>query len=216
MCGRYSAAGNLSELTRFIDFVCRAPFFAPRYNIAPRQQAPVIILDNFQPELKLMRWGLIPPWSKDEKIGDDLINARAETISEKTSFKKPFSRQRCLIPADGFYEWQRKDKDFTPFRFTMRDNSFFCFAGIYEKWLRPPKSGEFIFDTDLDTPPPSQVVETFSIITTAANPMVSAVHDRMPVIVPENHYLWWLDARKFEPNFLKFLFQPFPAEEMTC
>ncbi len=104
MCGRYSAAGNLSKLTKFIDFVCRAPFFAPRYNIAPRQQAPVIILDKFQPELKLMRWGLIPPWAKDEKIGDDLINARAETISEKISFKKPFSRQRCLIPADGFYE----------------------------------------------------------------------------------------------------------------
>lgn len=125
MCGRYSAAGNLSELAKLIDFICRAPFFAPRYNIAPRQQAPVIILENFQPVLKLMRWGLIPSWAKDEKFGDGMINARAETISEKTSFKKPFHRQRCLIPADGFFEWQHGKRDLTPFRFTMRDNSFF-------------------------------------------------------------------------------------------
>jgi putative SOS response-associated peptidase YedK len=157
-------------------------------------------------ELKMMRWGLIPPWAKDEKIGDNLINTRAETISEKFSFKKPFLSQRCLIPADGFYEWQRKNKEFTPFRFTIRDNSFFCFAGIWEKWIRPPKSGEFNFDTDLDEPPPSQVIETFSIITTEANEMISAVHDRMPVIVPENHYLWWLDCRKFEPEFTGIYF----------
>jgi hypothetical protein len=106
MCGRYSAAGTLSELAKLIDFVCRAPFFAPRYNIAPRQQAPVILLENGEPTLKLMRWGLIPGWAKDESIGDKLINARAETISEKTSFKKPFEFQRCLVVADGFYEWQ--------------------------------------------------------------------------------------------------------------
>jgi putative SOS response-associated peptidase YedK len=98
----------------------------------------------------------------------------------------------------------------------MRDNSFFCFAGIWEKWLRPPKSGEFIFDTDLDTPPPSQVVETFSIITTAANPMVSAVHDRMPVIIAPDAYLRWIDNGRYDGNSVKFLLRPYPAEEMDC
>jgi putative SOS response-associated peptidase YedK len=214
MCGRYSAAGTLSELAKLIDFICRAPFFAPRYNIAPRQQAPVIVLDQFQPTLKLMRWGLIPAWAKDESIGDKLINARAETITEKPSFRKQFDRQRCLVPADGFYEWQRRDKSFTPFRFTMRDNSFFCFAGIYEKWIRPPKEGEFEFG-DLDEPPPSRVIETFSIITTTANEMVAAVHDRMPVILHPNHWLWWIDDRS-KGESVKSLLSPHPAEDMDC
>jgi putative SOS response-associated peptidase YedK len=102
MCGRYSAAGTLDEFAKMIDFICRAPFFAPRYNIAPRQQAPVIVLENGEPTMKLMRWGLIPGWAKDESIGDKLINARAETIAEKTSFKRPFEFQRCLVVADGF------------------------------------------------------------------------------------------------------------------
>jgi putative SOS response-associated peptidase YedK len=99
MCGRYSAAGTLSELAKLIDFICRVAFFAPRYNIAPRQQAPVIVLEKGEPTLKLMRWGLVPSWAKDESIGDKLINARAETIFEKPGFCKPMERQRCLIPA---------------------------------------------------------------------------------------------------------------------
>ena len=196
------------------------------YNIAPRQQAPVIVLDQFQPVIKLMRWGLIPSWAKDESIGDKLINARAETIFEKPSFRKPMEQQRCLIPADGFYEWQAEGRlptmarvdsrptGKTPFRFTMRDNSFFCFAGIYEKWIRPPKSGEFDFG-DLDEPPPSRVVETFSIITTTANAMVAAIHDRMPVIVHPDHWLWWIDERR-DGESVKSLLRPYPAENMDC
>ena len=254
MCARYSAAKDLAEFARFFNFVCRVAFFTPRYNIAPRQQAPVIVLDHFQPTVKLMRWGLIPSWAPDESIGDKLINARAETIFEKPSFRKPMERQRCLIPADGFYEWQmsgrsvfaslRRDEEskvegqelkigfdtlpspssrsrrgsepatFTPFRFTMRDNSFFCFAGIYEKWIRPPKSGEFDF-ADLDEPPPSRVVETFSIITTTANAMVAAIHDRMPVIVHPDHWLWWIDERR-DGEAVKSLLRPYPAEDMDC
>jgi putative SOS response-associated peptidase YedK len=214
MCARYSAAKDLADFARFFNFVCRVAFFAPRYNIAPRQQAPVIVLDHFQPVLKLMRWGLIPPWAKDESIGDKLINARAETIFEKPSFRKPMERQRCLIPADGFYEWQEQKHELTPFRFTMRDNSFFCFAGIYEKWIRPPKSGGFDFG-DLDEPPPSQVVETFSIITTTANKMVAAIHDRMPVIVHPDHWLWWIDERR-DGEAVKFMLRPYPPEGMDC
>jgi putative SOS response-associated peptidase YedK len=226
MCARYSAAKDLADFAKFFNFVCRIAFFAPRYNIAPRQQAPVIVLDQFQPVIKLMRWGLIPSWSKDESIGDKLINARAETVFEKPSFRKPMERQRCLIPADGFYEWQAEGRlpttarvdsrptGKTPFRFTMRDNSFFCFAGIYEKWIRPPKSGEFDFG-DLDEPPPSRVVETFSIITTTANKMIAAIHDRMPVIVHPDHWLWWIDERR-AGEAVKFMLRPYPAEDMDC
>ncbi len=235
MCARFTVAKDLSEFAKFFNFVCRVAFFAPRYNISPRQQASVIVLDHFRPTLKLMRWGLIPSWARDESIGDKLINARAETIFEKPSFRKPMDRQRCLIPADGFYEWQADPSSHrfdatkgrgakaradshptgkTPFRFTMRDNSFFCFAGIYEKWIRPPKEGEFEFN-DLDETPPSREVETFSIITTTANAMVAAIHDRMPVIVHPDHWLWWIDERR-DGESVKSLLRPYPAGDMDC
>jgi len=214
MCGRYSAAGTLSELAKLIDFICRIPFFAPRYNIAPRQMAPVIVLEHNQPVLKPMRWGLIPGWAKDETIGDKLINARAETISEKTSFKKPFEFQRCLVVADGFYEWQLSSHGRTPFRFTMKDKSFFCMAGLWDRWIKPPVRGEFDFG-DLDEPPPSRVIETFSIITTEANPMVAAVHDRMPVILQYAHWQWWIDDRR-NGEAVKFMLRPFEAGDMAC
>jgi putative SOS response-associated peptidase YedK len=194
MCGRYSAAGTLDELAKLINFICRVPFFAPRYNIAPRQQAPVIVLENKQPIMKLMRWGLIPGWAKDESIGDKLINARAETISEKTSFKKPFDFQRCLVVADGFYEWQLSGRGRTPFRFTMKDKSFFCMAGLWERWIKPPARGEFEFN-ELDETPPRRMIDTFSIITTEANPMVAAVHERMPVILYQDAWQYWIDDR---------------------
>jgi putative SOS response-associated peptidase YedK len=214
MCGRYSAAGTLDEFAKLIDFIIRIPFFAPRYNIAPRQQAPVIVLENNQPVMKLMRWGLIPSWAKDETIGDKLINARAETISEKTSFKKPFEFQRCLVVADGFYEWQLSARSRTPFHFTMKDKSFFCMAGLWERWIKPPVRGEFEFN-DLDEPPPSSVFETFSIITTEANPMVAAVHERMPVILDSSHWQWWIDDRR-KGDDVNFLLRPFEAEKMDC
>ncbi len=212
MCGRYSAAGTLSELAKLIDFVCRAPFFAPRYNIAPRQQAAVIVLEHNQAVLKPMRWGLIPGWAKDETIGDKLINARAETVSEKTSFKKPFNSQRCLVVADGFYEWQLSGRARTPFRFTMKDKSWFCMAGLWDKWIKPPRVGEFDFN-DLDETPPSRVIETFSIITTTANAMVRAVHERMPVIVHPDHLQWWISNRR-DGEAVKFMLRPFEAGDM--
>ena len=164
--------------------------------------------------MKLMRWGLIPGWAKDESIGDKLINARAETISEKTSFKKPFEFQRCLVVADGFYEWQLSGRDRIPFRFTMKDKSFFCMAGLWERWIKPPVRGEFEFN-DLDEPPPSRVFETFSIITTEANPMVARVHERMPVILQDTHWQWWIDDRR-NGEAVKFMLRPFEAGDMDC
>ena len=220
MCGRYTITGDLAELEKLIRFVCKIKDFTPRYNVAPRQQAPVLVWETGQPVLKPMRWGLIPSWAKDETIGDKLTNARAETLTEKTSFRKPFEKQRCLIPADGFYEWQTTPAGKQPFRFTRKDGGFFCMAGLWEKWIRPHREGEFGLDDQdqvagLDVSA-SHLVETFTIITTEPNPMVAAVHNRMPVIIGPEHYQWWLQPDRFEPQFLKTLLRPYPAEDMDC
>jgi putative SOS response-associated peptidase YedK len=205
----------LAELEKLVRFICKGAWpERPRYNLAPRQHAPVLVWENGAVTLKSMRWGLIPHWAKDESIGDKLTNARAETVTEKTSFRRPFERQRCLIPADGFYEWQNTPGGKQPFRFTRKDGGFFCMAGLWETWHRPHREGELGMD---DTGPSiSQVVETFTVITTTPNPMVAAVHDRMPVILEPEHYSWWLEPERFEPQFLKTLLRPYPAEEMAC
>jgi putative SOS response-associated peptidase YedK len=214
MCGRYTITGDLAELEKLVRFICKVVDFKPRYNLAPRAQAPVLIWESGQPVLKPMRWGLIPSWSKDETIGDKLTNARADTITEKPSYRRPFEKQRCLIPADGFYEWQTTPTGKQPFRFTRKDGGFFCMAGLWEKWHRPHREGELGLD---DTCPSiDQTVETFTIITTEPNPMVAAVHNRMPVIVGQEHYQWWLQPDRFEPQFLKTLLRPYPAEGMAC
>jgi len=213
MCGRYTFTQDLTELEKLVRFICKVVDFKPRYNIAPRSNVPVLVSEKGQTVLKSMRWGLIPAWSKDEKIGDKLTNARAETLTEKPSFKKPFQTQRCLIPCNGYFEWQRSGTSRIPFRFTMLDDRFFCMAGLWERWIRPDNEGELGLD---DTGPSvSQVVETFTIITTEPNLMCAKIHNRMPVIVGPEHYSWWLES-KFEPEFLKTLLRPFPAEKMQC
>jgi putative SOS response-associated peptidase YedK len=213
MCGRYTLTQDLAALEKMVRFICKITDFKPRYNIAPRQSVPVLVWENNQAVLKNMRWGLIPGWSKDTTIGDKLINARAETLTEKVSFKRPFQKQRCLIPADGYYEWQRSGPDKIPFRFTMADPRCFCMAGLWERWIRPHQEGELGSD---DTGPNlSQIIETFTVITTEPNPMAARVHNRMPVILGPEHYSWWLEPR-FEAEFLKALLRPFPAERMDC
>jgi putative SOS response-associated peptidase YedK len=214
MCGRYSAAGKLTELAKFIDFVLKAPAQVARYNIAPRQSAPVIISESGRPTLKSLRWGLIPAWAEDEKIGDQLINARSETIFTKPAFRLALRERRCLIPADGFYEWQRQGAERQPYRFTLRNGAYFCFAGIWESWRRPPMTGELDFGQPLDARPAE--LETFSILTTTANGVVAPVHDRMPVILPPAHYAAWLDHRAFDPEPLQSLLGPLPADEMQA
>lgn len=213
MCGRYSITKDIGELEKLVKFICKITDFKPRYNIAPRSKVPVLVSENGQNVLKEMRWGLIPSWAKDETIADKLINARAETLTEKPSFKKPFQKQRCLIPADGYYEWQKTGQGKIPFRFTMADDRFFCLAGLWERWIRPDLEGELGLDDA--GPSKNQIVETFTIITCEPNPMAAKVHDRMPVILGPEHYSWWLES-KFEPEFLKTLLRPFPAEMMEC
>ena len=214
MCGRYTITQDLAELEKLVRFICNVVDFKPRYNIAPRQQAPVLVWENDQAVLKPMRWGLIPFWSKDGKTGDRLINARSESLVVKTSFRKPFEKQRCLIPADGYYEWQQSGLDKTPFRFTMADNRFFCMAGLWEHWIRPHEEGELGLD---DTGPSiSQVIETFTIITCEPNLMAAKVHNRMPVIISPERYTWWLDTNRTDHQLLLPLLRPYSAENMAC
>ena len=197
MCGRYTAAKDFGELIKLMGVVmARVPFFAPRYNIAPTQLAPVIFHDHNQPAVKLMRWGLIPSWAKDESVGNALINARSETIESRTAVREAFKHRRCLIPADSFYEWQERDGKRQPFRVMLKSGEPFCFAGLWDRRVKPPAVGKF--DTDLDEAPASETIESFTIITRAANAAIAPLHDRMPVIIAPNHYGWWLkddDAR---------------------
>ena len=140
--------------------------------------------------VKLMRWGLIPSWAKDESVGNALINARSETIESRTAFREAFKWRRCLIPADSFFEWKEMHGERQPFRVMLKSGEPFCFAGLWDRWNRPPAAGKF--DTDLDEAPASETIESFTIITRAANAAIAPLHDRMPVIMAACHYDWWL------------------------
>ena len=179
MCGRFSQAKDLEELYDEFTFIDE-PFddiIQPRYNIAPSQLSPVIINEEGKNKLRMFKWGLVPSWSKNTKIGYRMINARAETISEKPSFKKPFKSRRCLVIADGFYEWQRPDKKTKiPHRFIMKDRKLFAMAGLWDIW---EKEAEPLY--------------TFTIITTSENELMKPVHDRMPVILPKENRQIWLE-----------------------
>jgi putative SOS response-associated peptidase YedK len=204
MCGRYTNAKDTSEIEKIVDVVMDVGF-SPRYNIAPTQQAPVIFMDKNGPAMKMMRWGLIPSWSKTEKLDTELINAKAETLKEKPSYRQAYEKRRCLIPADSFYEWQEREGKKQPFRVMFKSGEPFCFAGLWERWIRPASNDQN--DTDLDEAPPSQTVESFTIITTKANETIAPLHTRMPVIVQPEHYLWWLENKPrsslYEINILE-------------
>jgi putative SOS response-associated peptidase YedK len=173
----------------------------PRYNIAPSQNHPVVIINQDQRELTMMRWGLIPPWAKDISIGYRMINARAETVAEKASFKKPFKDKRCLVLADGFYEWKKTDKkNKIPYYFMLKSKQPFAFAGLWEQWKNP--EGEKIL--------------SFTIITTKANELMEPIHDRMPVILKENVETQWLDPENKDTDKLLSLLQPYPGGLMLA
>ena len=199
MCGRFSQAKDLEELYDEFAFIDE-PFddiIQPRYNIAPSQLSPVIINEGGKNKLRMFKWGLVPSWSKDTKTGYRMINARAETISEKPSFKKPFRSQRCLVIADGFYEWQRPDKNTKiPYRFIMKDRKLFAMAGLWDIWNK----GE-------------EPLHTFTIITTSENEIMKPVHDRMPVILPDGNRQIWLNPESNEAE-LKELLVPYDSGRM--
>ncbi|MGE5347278.1 MAG: SOS response-associated peptidase [Acidithiobacillales bacterium] len=175
MCGRYyffTPADIVAERFRVVG----VPLLTPRYNVAPQQEAPVIVAGGGR-RLEMMTWGLVPSWSKDPSAGHKMINARAETAPVKPSFRGPFRKQRALIPADGFYEWKREGTRRRPFAIRLAARTPFAMAGLWDRW-KSPEGRELL---------------TFTILTTSANGLVSAVHDRMPVILPTEAEETWLD-----------------------
>ena len=201
MCGRFSMYSSRDELARlFGSETDDVPDQLPRYNVAPTQLVAVVRLDDGQRVMRPLRWGLIPTWSRDEKIGNSLINARAETVTEKPAFRAAFKKRRCLIPTTGFYEWMATGgKKKQPFHIRMIDGKPFALAGLWEHW-----SGA-----------EGETVESCTIITTTANDLVGRVHDRMPVILAPANYGTWLDPTT-PAEALQALLRPYPAEEMTA
>ena len=205
MCGRYTNTKDLNGLMKLVEVVLRVAF-NPRYNIAPTQSAPVVYMDKNKPATKLMRWGLIPGWAKDENTGNALINARVESVKTRAAFKEAFQQRRCLIPADSFYEWQEREGKRQPYRVMLKSGEPFCFAGLWERWIRPAAVGQL--DSDLDEAPPSQTVESFTILTTPANKTIAPLHHRMPVILQPEHFRWWLDHKPGSGLFEQALENP--------
>ncbi len=208
MCGRYTLRTPLTVLAQqfLFDLGGLAPSqVLPRFNISPTQE----VLAVRQPvagsarQVALFRWGLIPGWATDRKIGAMMINARSETLAEKPAFRAAFAKRRCLILADGFYEWKTEGKQKQPFLFTMADDRPFALAGIWERWRGPQGNPE---------PTP---VETCSIITTTANELCAPCHDRMPVILPPAAYELWLNPQIASSPLLSSLLRPLPADQMS-
>ncbi len=199
MCGRFSIIVEEEILKKRFDVIIpEQETLFPRFNAAPTQNLPVIT--NQSPnEIHHFRWGLIPFWAKDIKIGNKLINARCETLAEKPSFKNALRNRRCLVLADGFYEWKRVGKNKIPMRITLRNEEPFAIAGLWENWKSP--NGEFI--------------KSFTVITTEPNELMSGIHNRMPVILPREIERDWLD-NSLSQEELNNLLQPFESEKMKA
>ncbi len=189
MCGRFSLGSSSEAVQKIYGAPCDLPL-TPRYNIAPGQQILAIKLNNDKRLAAKLHWGLIPAWARDRSIGAKLINARGETLAEKPSFRSAYKSRRCLIPADGFYEWKTAGKTKQPYYFQRVDQQLFSFAGIWETWA------------DKET---QEVVASCAIITTAANSLASAVHPRMPVVIAENDFQEWLQG---DSRHLQRLLEP--------
>jgi len=198
MCGRFVLLTDLTFITKSFNIQNVACDYKPDNNISTGQQICAVLRKDNQNSLVNFQWGLIPAWAKDSSIGNKMFNARAETIAEKPSFKNAFQKRRCLIPADGFYEWPKLGKMKKPFRFSLKSGEPFGFAGIYEKWLNPEK----------------EPIHTCTIITTEANELIKPVHHRMPVIVKKELEGFWIDPDNHNQKELLDILQPFSSEEM--
>jgi len=201
MCGRFTLGATAATLAAQFD-LANVPTWTPRYNIAPTQEVLVVLQPSPQAnrEARLHRWGLIPPWAKDPSIGNRMINARAETVATKPAFRRAFKERRCLLLADGLYEWQRQERRKQPFYIRLRDGRPFAFAGLWEHW----EGCE------------GMAIQSCTILTTTSNEVVGRIHDRMPVILNPTDYDRWLDAGIQEPAVLKPLLRPYPADEMMA
>lgn len=202
MCGRFSNNASPDWYQREFKIGKLNPaVFQPRYNIAPAQMIDVVREDEAERVVSQLKWGLVPAWAKEAEIGHRMINARAETITEKPSFREAFKKRRCIVPATGFYEWKKKGAGAKqPFYFYLRDKEPFGFAGLWEEWV-DKQTGELL--------------ETCTIITTEANEVLKPVHDRMPVIVKPEDYDLWLDPQETKTDAVEKLLAPFRADKMT-
>ena len=190
---------DLSVITDDFNVQEVSASFTPSRNISPGQHIPAVIRRDDKNILVTFLWGLIPSWSKDTSIGAKLINARAETVNEKPSFKNAFQKRRCLIVADGFYEWKKDGKKKIPYYFYLKSGKPFGFAGLYESWFSPEK----------------KQMDTCTIITTQANSLVRPIHERMPVIIPKKQEEIWLKNKMTDTPSLLEVLKPYPAEDMT-
>ncbi len=200
MCGRFTLAKNAQQLAEaFVQFAPPAEFI-PRYNIAPSQPVAVVANTGTR-KIDFFSWGLIPSWAKEVAVGSRLINARAETLAEKPSFRAAYRRRRCLVLADGFYEWRANaDKSKTPLYIQLESREPFAFAGLWEQWYSPH----------------GDEVLSCAIITTTPNELMAKIHNRMPVILPPAAYEQWLDPAEQKPERLQTLLAPYPAEQMAA
>jgi putative SOS response-associated peptidase YedK len=201
MCGRFTLGATAATLAAQFD-LANVPTWTPHYNIAPTQEVLVVLQPSPQAnrEARLHRWGLIPPWAKDPSIGNRMINARAETVATKPAFRRAFKERRCLLLADGLYEWQRQERRKQPFYIRLRDGRPFAFAGLWEHW----EGSE------------GMAIQSCTILTTTSNEVVGRIHDRMPVILNPTDYDRWLDPSIQEPAVLKPLLRPYSADEMMA
>jgi putative SOS response-associated peptidase YedK len=204
MCGRFTLRASASVIAEQFSLF-EVPAFVARFNIAPTQPVPVIrrqadALPSPRRELSWLRWGLIPGWAKDPAIGARLINARAETAAEKPAFRAAMRRRRCLVVADGFYEWQPSGRTKQPHFIRLRDDRPFAFAGVWETWEGADHS----------------LLETCAILTTGPNELIRPIHDRMPAILSPADYASWLDPAIEDPSQLRPLLTPYPSDAMQA
>lgn len=197
MCGRFTLTANVAAIAKRFSVSVSGSTYSPRYNIAPTQNV-IVVGDEGKRYMTTMRWGLIPSWAKDPAIGNRMINARCETVAEKPSFRKALKERRCLIVADGFYEWRQEGTSKQPVRIVLKARLPFGFAGLWDTW----------------TSPEGEVIRSCTIITTSTNAVIRPVHDRMPVILPEDAEGAWLNPKIQDPAILLPLLKPYPSEDM--
>lgn len=200
MCGRFTQKENFQRIAEQLGLK-GFPSLSPRYNIAPSQLVACVRAnpESKERECVELKWGLVPSWAKDPGIGNTLINARAETVAEKPSFRKAFKQQRCLVLADGFYEWKREGNRKQPYYIRFKDQRLFAFAGLWERWAQQEPA-----------------LETCALITTGPNVLMEPIHNRMPVILQEQSYASWLDPGLNNTIYLSGFLEPYRAEEMEA
>ncbi|ASA23669.1 SOS response-associated peptidase [Paenibacillus donghaensis] len=201
MCGRYTVTVTMEELMfRYLTGDSAIIHYAPTYNAAPVQFIPAVVGSSSGNRLGLLRWGLVPSWAKDDKGGSRMINARAESLLEKASFKRLLGSRRCLIPADGFYDWKPQENGKQPMRIVLRDGGIFSMAGLYDIWMDPQGNR----------------LSTCTIITTDSNELMADIHDRMPVILSREDEQEWLRRDNQDLPALQKLLKPYASEQMRA